>query len=134
MDEAVDRRFPSSVIRTTARWSHGARILGFEKDAKPAWFFWSDYLVAAPQGGTDLLAGFLSSRFEENDDFRKTPPMLKELARLTQTQKGWHLYLIERSRDKDLHWALLLRWTDENTHTARGFLVLEIMPRDRAQP
>ena len=51
-----------------------------------------------------------------------------ELQRWGESQKGWHLCIIERSVEKPIHWAALLRWSDATSGRAEGYLIADINP------
>ena len=124
LQEELARRFPSSLIPSTVRWSQGHRILGFQEQRNPSWYFRGDFLVATPEGGTDRLVEFLEYR---NRDlaFRKRDRFFAELQRLAEGEKGWHLCIIERSAEKPIHWAALLRWSDSVSGQAEGYLIVD---------
>lgn len=130
LQEELARRFPSSLIQSTARWSQGHRILGFQEDRNPAWYFRGDFLLATPVGGTDRLVDLLDYRSRDLS-FRAPDRFFAELQRLGESEKGWHLCIIERSAEKAIHWAALLRWSDADSGLAEGYLIIKPNPLSR---
>jgi len=126
--ELIEKRFPDSVIRTTSSIVQGTTVTGFYQGRKPAWCFWGDYLIATPEGGVDRLSGFLEERFQNALSFRPESFLAGEVRRLGGRETGWHLCLIEKDRGRSIRWAVLLRWSDLENRTARGFLTVEVLP------
>lgn len=125
LDRLLERRFPKSIIPTTFGISQGTTIYGFESESKPAWYSRGDYLVCATDGGVKGLSRFLSERFRKTS-FRPRDVLLEQFQRLSKTEKGWHVCIIERSPDLPVHWALLLRWNSDLSGRADGYLVIQL--------
>jgi hypothetical protein len=123
---AIEQRFPESVIRTAVRWSHGARLRGFDPDG-PAWLLRGDHLLATPTGGTQRLDSALSAALEPRKPFaRESSNLLTELARLAATEDGkWHLVVAVKDPQRGYQWGAVLRWTRRKGTGATGFLVVD---------
>lgn len=129
IDRFIDYRFPTSLVARTARWSHGVRVHGFQEDSRAAWYQRGDYFFCTPDGGIDSLSHLLERRFDVDQSLRDGSPFLKELSALVQAQKGWHVCIIERSQDRPIHWALLLKWPEPDSDLAEGFLMTQLLSK-----
>lgn len=126
VEKAIAKRFPESVIRTAATWSHGARIRGFNPDG-PAWLLRGDTLLASKSGGTARLVEALTSAMEARETGSKGPsPMMKELKRLAATEPGWHVMVLKADPGSPVHWAAILRWPEPTMSRVTGFVVVEL--------
>ena len=83
----------------------------------------------APDGGINSLSHLLEKRFDVDQSLRDGSPFLKELSALVQAQKGWHVCIIERSQDRPIHWALLLKWPEPDSDLAEGFLMTQLLSK-----
>lgn len=119
------RRYPDSVIKTLSRRAYGSRITGFELGDKPAWFVRGEQVFGTADGGISYLSRYLYTRLEKDGSLRAQSGLIRELQRLAEGQKGWHVCLIERQADKDFHWALLLNFSQTEPGRAEGFLVVD---------
>lgn len=128
VSKAIEQRFPESVIRGDASWSHGARLRGLQPEG-PAWVLRGDHLLATRTGGTSRLRAALSQALGAGGvaprAFGRGPGLMAELQRLAGTEKGWHLLLVMAEPDSPVHWAVLLRWPLEQSSGIAGFLVIE---------
>lgn len=124
----IQERYPDSVVPKTVNWAETARIEGLGSDDKPAWFFRGDSLIVTPLGGTRRLERLLRERHERgmvsvSRDFDQ------EFSRLAESEEGWHFCLLDRSPDKPVWWALLLRLEKGQPGVARGYLIVEPRPK-----
>ena len=129
IDRFLNQRFPTSLVPRTARWSYGLRVHGFDEDSAAAWYRRGDFFFCTPDGGINTLSAFLERRFDVDQSMRQVPPFLQQLHLLVKAQKGWHACIIERSPDRPIHWALLLRWPDPDSDQAEGFLMTQLLPK-----
>lgn len=126
-------RYPPSLIKTAATWAEGTRIVGLDRDRKPAWYFRGDQLVATPTGGVDRLARFLTQRYQAGS-LSLSPGFDREFQRLANSQKGWHLCAIENSSEARTRWAVLLRWQPARRDRAEGYLLVQLGTKKELEP
>ena len=128
VEQALQQRFPVNVIDLKSTWTHATTISGFEKDSGPAWMARGNQLVATPDGGVQYLDELLRERYSRASSFRSQSPFLKELNRLGESQKGWHVAIIEQPPGGGLQWGALVRWPRPDDPSIEGFLVVWIPP------
>ena len=133
VEEALRKRFPKNVVALVSTWSHATTISGFQEDSGPAWMGRGNYLMATPDGGVRNLEQFLTRRYDESISFRPRSPLVEEISRLADTQKGWHVCIIEQPIDGAPHWGALLRWPRPDDPTIEGFLVVWVPPKSRKE-
>ena len=121
----IEKRFPSSVTRTTAKWAYGCRIQGFEKSRKPAWFFRGDHAIITPVGGITRLSRMLQEGYGKDNSFQPESGLLQEFYRLSSSEERWHICAVDQSSSAAVHWALLLKFSASVPGKASGFIVVE---------
>lgn len=125
VSQAIAKRFPSSLVPTSATRVEGTRIQGFDPDG-PSWAQRGDYLFAVRSGGTSALGEYLTAAVKPSSG--SPSPLWRELERLTSTEAGWHLMAEAHSEEWGLSWAAALRWPNPGEADFTGFLVVEVDP------
>lgn len=123
-EKALRRRFPLTVLELVSTWSHGTTISGFEATSKPAWTVRGDQLISTTDGGLEALDTLLLERYGQDHSYRRDSPLLQELLRLSETEKGWHVCVLEQRPQSQIHWAALLRWPEAGTDEVEGYAVI----------
>lgn len=126
--EELAERYPDSLIPKVVTWAAATRVEGLGRTDKPAWYLRGDSLVMTATGGVERLAKMLTER-QEQGQLSFSTAFDEEFSRLAKTQNGWHVCLLDKSPKAPVWWALLLRLEDENKGLAKGFLILEVRPR-----
>lgn len=129
VERALQRRFPLNVVDIQSTWSHATTISGFEKDSGPAWMSRGNQLIATPDGGVQYLDELLLERYSRASSFRSPNPFLKELVELSESQKGWHVAIIEQPPGGGPQWGALVRWPRPDDPSIEGFLVVWVPPK-----